>query len=120
MVLGDVDVAWRSYDVDRHRTLADDDPSEHLDRVTYIDYRGAYSRIDAEYCNVVERCFTTSCITSEIKTSRTAFTSLATVLTSSQCYELHVDVEVVLLFSLLKLRYVALNLLEVYISAATK
>ena len=36
------------------------------------------------------------------------------MLTLSQCYELHVDVEVVLLFSLLKLRYVALNLLEVH------
>ena len=31
----------------------------------------------------------------------------------SQCYELHVDVGVLLLFSLLTLRYVALNLLDI-------
>ena len=31
----------------------------------------------------------------------------------SQCYELHVDVEVLLLFRLLKLCYVALNLLDI-------
>ena len=31
----------------------------------------------------------------------------------SQCYELRVDVDVFLLLSLLKLRYVALNLLDI-------
>ena len=31
----------------------------------------------------------------------------------SQCYELHVDIVVLLLFSLLTLRYVALNLLDI-------
>ena len=31
----------------------------------------------------------------------------------SQCYELHVDVDVLLLLSLLELRYVALSLLDV-------
>ena len=67
-----------------------------------------------EYCDVVENFLTASCVTtSAIKTLRTAFTSQATVLTLNQCYELHVDVEVLLLFRLLKLCYVALNLLDI-------
>ena len=77
-------------------------------------YRGAYRRIDVEYCDDVERCFPASCITtSEVKASRTSFTSLATVLTLSQCYKLHVDVEVSLLLSWLKLRSVARNIFDI-------
>ena len=59
----DVDTAWRCRDVNGTGTFIFGDPSGWS--------RDAYSRIDVEYCDGVERFRRTSCITtSKIKTSR--------------------------------------------------